>query len=432
MTFSRVTRATQQRETALLVLAGLFLLVNAIILSIVYGRPWATFGLYGVWLGAVWLGRRILNRILPRHDPLLFPIAMGLTGWGLQLILRLAPRFAMRQAAWLLLGVLVMLAISTLPSHLRWLRRYRYTWLFGGLSLLLVTIILGVNPSGAGPRLWLGAAGLFFQPSELLKLVLVIFLASYMADHRDALRNEGPHRPRFVQIRALGPLLLMWGITMIVAVWQQDLGTATIFFIIFLTLLYIASGQVRYVLAGSSLLLLAAAAAYRLFDVVQQRIDIWLNPWPEANDRAFQIVQSLLAFASGGIIGQGIGQGSPTYIPVVHSDFIFAAIAEEWGLVGTLSIVICLAVLVMRGLHLASLWSDSNFRMLLAAGLSVLLATQSILITGGVLKLIPLTGVTLPFMSYGGSSLLMNFALIGLFLVLSTPPDPDRVERRST
>ncbi len=421
MTFARVTQHTRRREQMLLMLAGVFLLVNAITLSLVTDDAWPALGLYAAWAAAAIAGHRLLNRILPRHDPFLYPITMALTGWGLLLIQRLAPVFAWRQAIWLGLSLAAMLAISTLPAHLRWLRRYRYTWLFGGLTLLLITILLGVNPSGAGPRLWLGLAGFFFQPSELLKLVLVIFLASYMAEHRAALRNEGS--ARFIQVRAFGPLLLMWGLTMVITVWQQDLGTATIFFIVFLTLLYIVSGQIGYVLAGLSLLLLAAAAAYRLFDVVQLRVDIWLNPWPEASDRAFQIVQSLLAFASGGILGQGIGQGSPLFIPVVHSDFIFAAVGEEWGLIGTLAVLIGMAVMIMRGMQLAALWFESNFRLLLAAGLSTLLATQTLLIMGGVLKLIPLTGVTLPFMSYGGSSLLVNFALVGLFLVLSAPPD---------
>ncbi len=424
MIFARITQSTQRRETILLWLAGAFLAVNALILSLVTDDLWPPLGILVIWAGAAVTGHRALNRLLPRRDPFLFPIPALLTGWGLLLILRLAPDFAWRQAIWLYVSLGTMLVVSALPLHLRWLRRYRYTWLFGGLILLLATIALGVNPSGAGPRLWLGFGGFYFQSSELLKLVLVIFLASYLADHRSAIRNEDARPRGFAAIAlTLGPLLLMWGLSVVVVIWQQDLGTATLFFIVFLTLLYIASGQARYVLAGLALLLLAAVVAYRLFDVVQLRFDVWLNPWPEANDRAFQIVQSLLALAAGGILGQGIGLGSPGYVPVVHSDFIFAAIGEEWGLVGTLSVVAALAVLVMRGLQLATLWAESSFRLLLAAGLSVLLATQSILIMAGVLKLVPLTGVTLPFMSYGGSSLLFSYILMGLLLVLSSPPE---------
>jgi cell division protein FtsW (lipid II flippase) len=423
MLFARVTRNANRREQQLLFIGGLFLSVTTLSLSLVADSAWSPLGLLIVWLASAVTGHKLLARLLPQRDPLVFPIAITLSGWGLLEIQRLAPNFAWRQAVWLAVSVAVMLAVSTLPTHLRWLRRFRYTWLFGGLSLLLVSIVLGVNPSGAGPRLWLGAAGLYFQPSELLKLVLIIFLASYLTDYRDAL-IPGLQWRRFPSLRAIGPLLLMWGLCMVVTVWQQDLGAATMLFIVFLTMLYVASGQIRYVLFGLLLLIVAAVAAYRLFDVVQLRVEVWLNPWPEANDRAFQIVQSLIAFGAGGIAGQGIGQGAPVYIPVVHSDFIFAAIAEEWGLIGTLTVTGTLAVLVLRGMQIGALWIDSHFRMLLATGLTVQLATQSLLIMGGVLKVIPLTGVTLPFLSYGGSSLMMTFTLIGLLLLLSSPPIP--------
>jgi cell division protein FtsW len=229
----------------------------------------------------------------------------------------------------------------------------------------------------------------------------------------------------------------MWGISVVVLIWQRDLGAATLFFLVFLAMLYVAVGELRYVLAGLGLLMAAGLAAYALFDVVRLRVDIWLNPWAESQGRAYQIVQSLLAVASGGVIGHGIEQGSPTYIPVVHSDFVFAALAEEWGLAGALVVVLCFAVLVLRGLRLAVQNAQpapgvaaSPFRALLAAGLSAVLLAQSLLIMGGVLKLIPLTGVTLPFVSYGGSSLLGSFVLVGLLLLLSDyRPPPRRAPR---
>jgi cell division protein FtsW (lipid II flippase) len=421
MSFARITQNAIGRERMLLWLAGAFLLINAAILTIA-ARSLEPLVVFVAWTLGAYVGHRLLERDMPQRDPFLFPIAMLLTGWGLLMIERLAPNFTWRQVVWLYLSLAAMLAVSRLPIHLRWLRRYRYTWLSGGLLLLLVTIVLGVNPSGAGPRLWLGAAGLYFQPSELLKLVLVIFLASYLADYHDELRDDGEGPRRWPPLRALGPLLLMWGISMVVVIWQQDLGTAALFFIAFVIMLYIASGRVSYVLTGVFLLLVALIVAYRFVDVVRLRTDIWLNPWPEADGRAFQIVQSLLSFASGGVFGQGIGLGSPGYVPVIHSDFIFAAVGEEWGLLGVLGVIVCFAVLIIRGLQLAAMWANSVFRMLLAAGLSVLLAVQSLLIMGGVLKTIPMTGVTLPFMSYGGSSLLINYALIGLFLMLSSTP----------
>ena len=206
---------------------------------------------------------------------------------------------------------------------------------------------------------------------------------------------------------------------MVLLVWQRDLGAATLFFILFLSLLYLASGDWRIVAGGFGLLLLAGVFAYFAFSLVTLRIDAWWNPWPDADGRAFQIVQSLYAVAAGGIWGQGVGQGFPQYIPVVHSDFAFAAIAEEWGVIGSLGIVGCFALLAHRGMRLALL-AERPFRRYLAAGIIILFSAQAILIMGGVTKLLPLTGVTLPFVSYGGSSMLISHAMAGLLLYLST------------
>jgi cell division protein FtsW len=214
-------------------------------------------------------------------------------------------------------------------------------------------------------------------------------------------------------------MLLMWGVCVVILIWQRDLGTATIFFVIFMAMLYLASGQWLLLVGGGALLAVAAAVAYRMFDVVALRIDIWLNPWPEAEGRSFQIVQSLMAVSAGGILGQGIGQGSPNFIPVVHTDFVFAAIAEEWGLIGVSGLLLILALIVTRALRIALGSQHRPFAAFLAAGLGIMLATQSLLIMGGTLRLWPLTGVTLPFVSYGGSSLLTSFVAIGLLLVLS-------------
>ena len=308
--------------------------------------------------------------------------------------------------------------VTRLPTNLRWLSRYRYLWLVTGLTLLLLTIFFGSNPSGGGPRLWLGAFDIYFQPSELLKLLLVAFFASYLADHRALL--ELPVRSRLSAVlRFLAPLLLMWGACMAILLWQRDLGTAMLFFITFVTLLYLATGKLAYALGGVILLLAAGAVAYYAVDLVRLRVDIWLDPWRDPQDSAFQIVRSLMAFAAGGVFGQGIGQGSPSYVPVVHSDFIFAAIGEEWGMIGALAVIASFAIIGLRGLRLAIQAQNRVFRAYLAAGLSVVLIAQSLLIMGGVLKVIPLTGVTLPFMSYGGSSLLISFIMIGLLLVIS-------------
>ncbi|NLX11332.1 MAG: FtsW/RodA/SpoVE family cell cycle protein [Chloroflexi bacterium] len=411
-----------RRERWLLMWAGLFITINHVTLIAAQDRFWLGLWPVGVWIACAAVGHLLLERRLPGRDPLLFPLAMFLTGWGLNLIARLVPSYAFRQTLWMVIGLAALLIITALPADLRWLRRYRYTWLIGGLALLGITILIGENPSGGGPRLWLwlGLERFYYQPSELLKVVLVAFLASYFSDHQPYMRLDtvrlGPWRvpsPAF-----MGPVLLMWGICVVVLVWQRDLGTAMLFFVVFLIMLYIASGQAALLAGGLVLILAAAVVAYRLFDVVALRVDIWLNPWPTAQGQAYQIVQSLLAIAEGGLFGEGIGQGQPGIIPVAHSDFVFAVIGEEWGLLGLFAALVALGTLVVRGMRVAAI-SRMPFRTLLAAGLSAMLGVQAVMIMGGVLKLVPLTGVTLPFVSYGGSSLLTSFVILGLLLVVS-------------
>jgi cell division protein FtsW (lipid II flippase) len=317
-----------------------------------------------------------------------------------------------------------MLGLVWLPGDLRWLRRYRYTWLAAGLALTALTLVFGVNPSGAGDELWLGCCGLYLQPAEILKLLLVVFLASYLSDRQEQLfetRPGGwgapPATPQSLQYFL--PMLVMWGFSALILVSQRDLGMSTLFFGVFVAMLYLASGRLFYVVAGAVLLALAAVMGYFLFDVVRLRVEAWWNPWADPSGRSFQIVQSLIAVAAGGIIGRGPGLGTPALIPVAHSDFIFAALAEEWGLVGVLAAVGLVAAVVFRGLRVAA-EVPSRFGQLLASGLATLVGLQALLIMGGVIKLTPLTGVTLPFLSYGGSSLVSAFILVGLLLRLSS------------
>jgi cell division protein FtsW (lipid II flippase) len=412
-------------ERRLLLMASLFVLAGFASLNTLRGATLIAWGPALAWLSAAVIGHLMLNRWLPRRDAMLFPVCMFLTGWGLVVIDRLAPVFADRQAVWLLLSVGAMLFSAASSRLLYWLRRYRYSLLIGGIGLLLVSIFFGVNPSGerGAPTLWLGGAGIYFQPSEVLKLVLVAFLASYLAEQYPLLSAHDVRRTlggRVFSPRLFGPLVLMWGICAMVLVWQQDLGTALVFFIVFLIMLYLASGQAWLMLIGAGLISAAALLAYQLFGVVRLRVDIWIDPWREAEGRGYHIVQSLLAFANGGVFGQGLGQGAPGYVPVVHSDSIYAAIAEEWGLLGAVGIVALLMVFTLRGFRTAATHQEHPFYALLAVGLTVIIAVQSLLIMGGILKLIPLTGVTLPFVSYGGSSLLVVFIVTGLLLRLSS------------
>ncbi len=415
----------QTRERVLLAAAGLFVFLNRLQLTLVRGESWLALWPVAVWLVMAVGAHIALNRLLPGRDPVLLPVVLLLGGWGLTLVARLAPPFAARQAIWLALSTAVGVGAAALPSNLRLLRRYRYTWLLLGLVLLGATFIFGVNPSGNqfAPRLWLGFGFIYFQPSEILKLLLIIFLASYLAEKREiiATTHITVGRWKLPSLTYLGPMLLMWGFCMLLLVWQRDLGAASLFFIIFLSMLYVSTGQSGYMLVGLALLAAAGFVGYRLFDVVQLRFDTWWNPWPEADNRAFQIVQSLLAVASGGLFGEGVGQGAPTYIPVVHSDFVFAAIAEEWGLLGAVGVLACIAVLVFRAMQIAINNTHRPFHALLATGIGVSLGMQSLMIMGGVVKLIPLTGVTLPFISYGGSSLLSSLIMIGLLLGISDP-----------
>jgi cell division protein FtsW (lipid II flippase) len=424
-----------RREIYLLGLASAFVLAAAVALTLVpfaRANTWALgFGLWDlgfglpllVWLACAILSTVVVRRALPEHDPYLLPLTYLLTGWGLALIWRLTPGFAIRQTVWLVVASATMLVVVLLPGDLRWLRRYRYTWLLGGLALTALTLLFGTNPSGSGARLWLGCCGLYLQPAEALKLLLVVFLAAYLADRREPLFETLPPggvRPQAPPLQYFLPLLLMWGFSMIILISQRDLGMSTLFFAAFLVMLYLASGQAIYVILGFLLLMVGGVVGYYLFDVVRIRVLAWWNPWADPSGSSYQIVQSLIAFAAGGLFGRGPGLGTPGLIPVAHSDFIFAALAEEWGLVGVVAMVALLGSVVLRGLRIA-MQTPGAFRFLLAAGLAALMGLQTLLIMGGVVKLIPLTGLTLPFVSYGGSSLVTNFVLIGLLLKLSAP-----------
>lgn len=437
------------RERNLLLVAGSFVFVSALAFTIVQSYlPGVSTSfltliadhlssplLWGLVFAAAHM---LLNRFQPMRDPLLLPIVGLLSGWGLILIDRLAPAFLARQSLWIVVCMGAMLCIAFIPkprsgdpTGLRWLRRFRYSWLIAGLILLGLTLIWGVNPSGAGLELWLGlriplVGGLFFQPSELLKLLAVVFLASYMAEKRGLIEIKfvqlGKFKIALPPIAYLAPLLLMWGLSLVLLVWQRDLGAASLFFIVFLVMLYLASGRWESWASGLILFAIMVVVTFLFplsqLEIARTRIHTWLNPWPDAKGVAFQSIQSLLALASGGVLGQGVGQGYPTYVPVVHSDFAIAAVAEEWGLIGALVVLVCIAVLVYRGLEMAIL-SDNPFLRFLAAGIACFLGVQSLIILGGVVRLLPLTGVTLPFISYGGSSLLVSSMMVGLLIKIS-------------
>jgi cell division protein FtsW (lipid II flippase) len=417
---------TDRIERRLLILAGAFLGIFSLALTLSNAARlrtwqvdyrWSHWLAFAIWMGIVWLIHRQLTHLLPERDPFLFPVAALLTGWGLLTIWRLSSGLGLRQSAWLLLiGMVFLLALRYDCARvggriLSYLRRFKYVWLTSGLVLTAATLVLGTNPLGAGPRLWLGCCGIYFQPSEPLKLLLIIYLAAYLADRQIA------SSPTTKLLPVLTPSLLMTGLALLLLIFQRDLGTAAIFMVLYAVIVYAGTGN-KYVLFISILvLLLAVIAGYALFDVVHQRVDAWINPWLDPSGRSYQIVQSLLAVANGGVIGRGVGMGSPGLVPIAQSDFIFSAITEETGLLGALGILGLLALLVNRGMRTA-MKSDDTFQRLLAIGLVVHLVGQSFLIIAGNLRLLPLTGVTLPFVSNGGSSLLVSFfELLCLILI---------------
>ncbi len=353
-----------------------------------------------------------------RCDPFLMPITAGLTALGLIFLFRLRPQYAERQFAWLLIGLLVLLLITTLLRKLDWLADYKYIYVAAGALLLVLPIFFGQEQYGA--RSWL-RIGLFqIQPSEFVKILLVLFLASFLAENRRVL-TAGSDQILGISIpgiREYGPLVVMWGISLLILAFQKDLGTALIYFCTFLAMVYAATARMFYVLIGLILFFLGGTVAYHIFSHVQARVDIWLNPWPLMGGSGYQIIQSLFALGSGGIFGSGLGQGMPNLIPAVHTDFIFSAIVEELGLLGGCAVLVLYMCFILRGLMIA-LAARNDFTSLVATGLTALMGLQTFIIIAGVIKLLPMTGVTLPFISYGGSSLVANFVLLGMLLNIS-------------
>ncbi len=410
--------ATDRRQSRLLIVAAVFLFLYSVILTLssaVREQTWNVSYRWSHWIGfAVWIALffltdRFTRKRLPDRDPFLLPLASLLSGWGLLTIWRLDSAFGIRQAIWLTVSVIILISIFYLPSDLSILRRYKYILLTSGLVLTALTLLLGTNPEGYGPRLWLGCCGVYLQPSEPLKLLLVIYLSAYLSDRLLI-------RLRFFPL--LIPTLFVTGLALLLLLVQRDLGTASIFILIYTAILYLATGKRRVLIATVLTLALTGTIGFFFIDVVRERISAWLNPWADPSGHGYQIVQSLLAIANGGMIGRGPGLGSPTLVPVAHSDFIFTAIAEETGLLGTTALIIIFALILARSLRTAFRAPD-QFRRVLAAGLSAYLGIQTLLIIDGNLRLLPLTGVTLPFVAYGGSSLVTAFVALGLLLIIS-------------
>ena len=388
--------------------------------------------IYLVALGLIHLALVVTGR---RMDEILFPTAALLAGISLLLMNRLPQDLVVQSVAglelplgrlqlvWILLGFTVLAVTAVLVRSDGWLRRYKYTWAAAGIALLLLVFAFGSVVGGARLTLHIGPfAG---QPSELLKVILVVFLAAYLAENRALLATSSTRVGTFTlpPLPYLLPMLAMWGLALAIVIVQRDLGAALLYFLVFLSLLYVATRRISYVLFGIALFLAGGALLYVLFTHVQDRINIWIDPFADAQGAGYQVIRAMYAYGRGGILGTGLGAGLPSVgdvpsIPAIHTDFVFAALAEELGMLGALAILGMYLVIAERGFRIASSAAD-DFRALLATGLTLVIVIQAAIICAGNLRVLPLTGVTLPFISYGGSSLLVNGAVIGLLLALS-------------
>jgi cell division protein FtsW (lipid II flippase) len=375
---------------------------------------------FGIILMLLVAAHVVIRFVAPNADGLLLPLAALLNGLGYVVIARLDPGLADSQAAWTFIGIGAFSATLLLLPDLRWVANYRYTLALAGVALLMLPLIpkLGVNINGA--RIWLRVGPFSIQPGEFAKIVLAAFLAGYLVDKRELLtisnRRLGPlHMP---DIKHFGPLLLALGVALVVMVAQRDLGSSLLFFTLFLVMIYVATARTAYVVTGLVLFSAASVASWQLFDHVQRRVETWIDPFSDPKWAGFQIVEASFALADGGVTGTGLGMGLPTKIPYAATDMIFAAIGEEMGLLGATAVLAAFMFFVSSGFRVAAS-ASVPFEKLLATGLTALLGFQAFIIIGGVLRVLPLTGVTLPYVSYGGSSLISNYIVLALLVRIS-------------
>ena len=440
--------------------AELFLLLLALVVGIgayaavglgVEGTVPADIVGYGGWLAGLCIACHIVVRLLaPYADPVLLPIVAALNGLGLAMIHRIdlanlaensdANTFASDQLVWMTIGVALFIGVLVVLRDHRRLQAFTYTSGLAALVLLVLPLLPVIGTEINGARIWINVGPLSFQPGEVAKVCLVVFFAGYLVLHRDALALAGR---RFAGIdfprgRDLGPVLAMWLVSLGVLVFQRDLGSSLLFFGLFLVMLFVATERPGWLVVGTALFAVGSYAGFLLFGHVQSRVDSWLHPFP-SDAGSYQIVQGMFGMAWGGLVGRGLGQGDPTLIPFSYSDFIVAAIGEELGLTGLMAVLLLYGLIVERALRTALVCRDA-FGKLVATGLAVTFALQVFVVVGGVTKLIPLTGLTTPFLSYGGSSLVANWVIVAVLLRISDsarrpPPDlslPDDADMEST
>ncbi|MEO5851459.1 MAG: FtsW/RodA/SpoVE family cell cycle protein [Nocardioides sp.] len=421
--------------------AELFLLVLALAVGVgayaavglgVEGEVPADIVGYGGWLAALIIAAHIVVRfVAPYADPVLLPVVAALNGLGLAVIHRLdlayeaadeAAGFARQQLTWMTLGVLLFITTLLVLRDHRTLQRLTYTSGLGAIVLLLLPLAPGIGRTINGARIWINVGPFSFQPGEVAKVLLVVAFAGYLVQHRDALALAG-RRVLFIDLprgRDLGPILAMWLVSLGVLVFQRDLGSSLLFFGLFLVMLYVATERPGWLVVGAVLFAAGAYAGYLQFAHVQTRVNIWLDPmaYYDQSPGSGQIVESMFGMGWGGLVGRGFGGGLPQRIPYAESDFIVGAIGEELGLTGVIAVILLYGVIVERALRAALVCRD-GFGKLVAVGLAGVFALQVFVVIGGVTRLIPLTGLTTPFLSYGGSSLVANWVIVALLLRVS-------------
>ena len=417
-----IARHRRNTELGLLLLA-VTVTMSAYVLSAL-GRTADLPAGIGPFLGvvvALFVGAHVaVRRLAPGADPVLVPVAVLLNGVGYVVIARLDEARAAAQATWTLVGIAAFVLTLVVVYRVRDLARTKWTFALAGIALLLLPMVPGLGRTINDSRIWVGIGPLSFQPGEFAKLALAAFFAGYLVERRELL-SQGLWRLgplRLPAARDLAPVVAAWLLTLAVMGLQNDLGAALLFFTLFVVLLWVATEQARWLVVGALMFAAGATLAWRAFPRVEQRVTIWLDPWSQAQGNGYQIVQGLFSLAWGGLTGRGLGLGDPGRVPNAHNDFILSAIGEELGLFGTTAVVIAFLVLIGSGLRIA-LRDDRPFEKLLATGLTLILGLQAFLIMGGVTRLLPLTGVTLPFVSYGGSSLVANYVLLALLVRLS-------------
>ena len=363
----------------------------------------------------------IATRFLARGaDATLLPLAALLHGIGYVMITRLNERLAGLQTTWTFIAIAAYIATLLIVQRAPDLARYKWSFFILGAALLLAPLVPGVGRQVNGARIWVKVGPLAFQPGEFAKILLALFFAGYLYERRELIAagtwKVGPLR--LPEPRHFMPIVLSWGFAVIVMVGQKDLGSSLLFFTLFVVMLWVATERATFLVLGVALFGGAAYAAFKLFHHVQDRVNIWIDPWSRYQGKGYQIIQGLFAIGDGGLAGTGLGQGNPNLVPEVKNDFIFAGIAEELGLFGATAILISFMLIVGAGLRVA-IRAERPFEKLLATGLTTLLGVQAFIIIGGVIRVVPLTGITLPFVSYGGSSLISNYILLALLIRVS-------------